>query len=107
MRLWRTSSDGAAILGASISAIAGLFALAFIGAFAIFVPLILIPPVTSVAEALLQISLATAGVYVASNALKLLSRRRPGYHDDGADPAFGPKMHQPALLAISLGADRV
>lgn len=102
MRLWPSTSDGAAIFGAFISVLGGLFAMAFLGAFAIFVPLLLFPPVNSVRTAVIEVALATAALYLVSNGLKLLSKRRPGYHEDAASPLPTRPLGQPVLLAISL-----
>src|SRR6185312_15991142 len=101
MRLRRIESDGAAIFGAFISVVGGLFAMAFIGAFAIFVPLILVPPVTSLGIALLQLALATAAFYLVANALQALSKRRPGYHEEEASTLPRRRLGQPVLIAIS------
>ena len=101
MRVWPSISDGAATFGALISVLAGLFAMAFLGAFAFFVPLLLFPPVMSVRTGLIEIAVATAALYLVSNALKLLSKRRPGYHEDGASPLPQRRVSQPVLLAIS------
>lgn len=102
IRVWPEHSDGAAIFGAFISVLGGLFGMAFIGAFAFFVPLLLFPPVTSVTTGLLEIAVATAALYLVSNALTLLSRRRPGYHKDEASPLPRRRLSQRGLIAVSL-----
>lgn len=101
MRIFSATSDGAAAFGALISVVAGLFAMTFLGTFAIFVPLLLFPPLTSVKVGLLQVGLATTALYLVSNALQTLSKRRPGYHEDGASPLARRQLSQPVLIAIS------
>jgi len=99
---WPTAEESGTILAAWVSAVAGLFAVAFIGTFAILALPMLLPPLATVRVAMLEIGTLAICVYLVANALKLLSKRRGGYHEDGANPVYGTGIGQPALLGISL-----
>lgn len=98
---WPTADESGTILAAWVSAVAGLFAVAFIGTFAILALPMLLPPLATVSVAMLEIGTAAICVYFVTNALKLLSKRRGGYHEDGANPVYGTGIGQPALLGVS------
>ena len=81
---------------------AGLFSILMVGLFVVGALLALLPPATTVRGGIAQVTAGTISLYVLSKAFQLLSKRRPGYHDDEATPVERRPVSEAVLLGISL-----
>jgi hypothetical protein len=104
---WPASSDGETVLVTSITAVAGLFAALFIGAFGVLALLSFVPPVTTIRAGVFQVGAATICLYVVSKLFELLTNRRVGYRDDGAASVPIRRVGDRALIGLSFAVASV
>jgi len=96
-----SSSRSETILTASISAIAGLFALLFICTLGVLVLLIVVPPVTTGGAGIEQIAVATICLYLVSTTFKLLTKRRAGYRENDLASGRHSQVSERMLFGVS------
>ena len=84
-----------------LSVAAAISALSLVALFAISILQILVPPITTVGDAIVEVIAATIFLYVASKVPALLTLRTVGYSEAARAPE-NKHLSEPALLGISL-----